>query len=47
MVVKSSKGVRAVQSVMVRVKVAVEELVGVEVAVEEVLPGVEEEAVVE
>lgn len=44
MVVESSVRVRAVEAVMMRVNVAVEELIGVEVAVPEVLPSVEDEA---
>jgi hypothetical protein len=44
MVVKRSKGIRAVKTVVVRMNMAIEELVGVEVAMPEVLPGVEKEA---
>jgi hypothetical protein len=44
MVVKRSKGIRAVKTVVVRMNVAIEELVGVEVAMPEVLPCVEKEA---
>lgn len=45
MVVECSKSIWAVETVMMRVEVAVKELVGVEVAMEEVLPGVKEKAV--
>jgi hypothetical protein len=44
-VVEGSKGVGDVEAVVDRVDVAVEETVGVEVAVPEVLPAVEDEAV--
>lgn len=45
MVVECSKGVGDVEAVVDRVYVAVEETVGVEVAVPEVLPAVEDEPV--
>lgn len=44
MVVKCAKGVRTVETMMNRVNVLVEELVDVEGAVPEVLPGVEDKA---
>jgi hypothetical protein len=44
-VVECSKSIWAVETVMMRVEVAVKKLVGVEVAMEEVLPGVKEKAV--